>query len=309
MRHLIRSLALAAVALAMFGCLKKDAVSATTTTQTPAPLPADVKGVASAATAAAVPSTADTETAPKPAGGVATETGGAIVATGELASPVRSELAIKMPGRVAKVFVDEGSRVSQGQPLLELETDYTRLNLQRAEADVARAKAAEQDASRDLDRKKELIAKDSVPRATYDRSESAFQQAQAARLSAEAQQALLRQQLADAVLRSPVDGVIAERRTNPGQRLGEATVALVVAQTSPLKLRFRVPERYLASVHRGQAVQATVDPYPGEVFRGKVTVVGGVIDPTTRSLLVETEFANRDGKLKPGLFARVELEH
>ncbi|MGZ4779923.1 MAG: efflux RND transporter periplasmic adaptor subunit, partial [Thermoanaerobaculia bacterium] len=65
--------------------------------------------------------------------------------------------------------------------------------------------------------------------------------------------------------------------------------------------------RYLASVHKGQTVKATVDPYPGQVFEGRVTVVGGVIDSATRSLLVETEFLNRDGKLRPGLFARVEL--
>jgi len=84
-------------------------------------------------------------------------------------------------------------------------------------------------------------------------------------------------------------------------------VALVVVQTSPLKLRFRVPEKYLAQVHRGQDVKAAVDPYPGEVFTGKVTVVGGVIDPASRSFTVETEFPNRDGRLKPGLFARIEM--
>jgi len=82
----------------------------------------------------------------------------------------------------------------------------------------------------------------------------------------------------------------------------------VVVQTSPLKLRFRVPEKYLAEVHRGQTVKATVDPYPGQVFQGKVTVVGGVIDSATRSFTVEAEFANKDGRLRPGLFARVEME-
>lgn len=110
------------------------------------------------------------------------------------------------------------------------------------------------------------------------------------------------------MLRSPIDGVVAEKRTDIGQRLGDNTVALVVVQTSPLKLRFRVPEKYLAEVHRGQEVKASVDPYPGQVFAGRVTVVGGVIDPATRSFTVETEFANRDGKLRPGLFARVEME-
>ena len=206
------------------------------------------------------------------------------------------------------MFVDEGSHVAKGQPVLELETDYIRLILQRAEADAKRAAAAEKDASADLGRKKDLIAKESIPKATYDRSEAMYEQARAARQSAQAQAAFYRQQLDDAVLRSPIDGVVAEKRTDVGQRLGDNTVAVVVVQTSPLKLRFRVPERELSQVHKGQSVKATVDPYPNEMFEGKVTVVGGVIDSTTRSFFVETVFPNRDGRLRPGMFARVEME-
>ena len=289
---------------ALVACKKPE--TAATDTNKPAPeLPKDVQSVAAAATTT-------TTTAGEGAGatqnqGVATETNGVIVATGEFVSPVRSELAVKTPGRVAKMFVDEGSRVAKGAPVLQLETDYLRLNLDRANADIARAKAAEDDAHRDLDRKKDLIAKDSIPRATYDRSQSAYDQAVAMRQSANAQAALLRQQIDDATLRSPVDGVVAEKRADVGERLGDNSVAVVIMQISPLKLRFKVPERYLASVRVGDPVKANVDPYPNQVFAGRVTTVGGVVDSATRSFLVETEFANGDGKLKPGLFARVEM--
>ena len=285
-------------------CAKKEVQQQTKTA--PPPLPSDVQAVATAVTntdPASNPPQASAASAP-----VATESGGAIIATGEFVAPVRSELSAKNPGRVGRMYVDEGSHVTKGQPVLEEETDYIRLNLQRAEADAARAAAAEKDAASDLSRKKELIAKQSIPQATYDRTEAMYEQARAARQSAEAQAALYKQQLADATLRSPIDGVVAEKRTDVGQRLGDNTVAFVVVQTSPLKLRFRVPEKYMAEVHRGQTVKATVDPYPGQVFEGKVTVVGGVIDSATRSFTVETEFANRDGKLRPGLFARVEME-
>jgi len=301
MKRLILIVTLTALA----ACGKKE--PATASAKEAPPLPADVQKVASVMT------TTDPVTSTNPAGTstapvASPETGGAIVATGEFVSPVRSELSVKMPGRVGKMYVDEGTRVTRGQPLLELESDYTRLNAQRADAEVARAKAAEEDARHDLERKKDLIAKDSIPKATFDRSESMYQQAQATRQGAAAQAALLRQQVADAVLRSPIDGVVAEKRTDVGQRLGDNTVAVVVVQTSPLKLRFRIPEHYLPQVRRGESVNATVDPYPGETFSGKVTVVGGVIDPATRSFFVETEFANRDGRLRPGMFARVEME-
>lgn len=305
-RSLIRTLSLLVVALAMVACAKKDGAQASSTAQAP-PLPADVAKVSAVATTDAQ-SSGVTSTTPGTEPLATAVSGGTIAATGEFVSPVRSELSAKLPGRVAAVYVDEGSRVSKGQPLLALETDYVRLNLQRAEADAARAKAMRDDAARDVERKKGLIATNAIPQATMDRSQTAFDQASAGYQSAQAQAALLRQQLADSVVRSPIDGVVAEKRTDVGQRLGDNTVAVIVAQTSPLKLRFSVPERYLSAVHRGQPVKATVDPYPGELFQGRVTVIGGVIDPATRSLLVETEFPNRDGKLKPGMFARVELE-
>jgi multidrug efflux pump subunit AcrA (membrane-fusion protein) len=145
-RKTITTIALLIVALAIFGC-RKPSVQTQTSTQAPPPLPKDVQAVAPVATAATTQATSD-------AGVAAQETGGgAIAATGEFVSPVRSELSAKLPGRVAAVYVDEGSRVSKGQPVLELETDYVRLNLQRAEADAARAKAMIDDARRDVERK------------------------------------------------------------------------------------------------------------------------------------------------------------
>lgn len=311
MRSPYRIFVLLIAALSIVACSKKDTTSAqaATTSQAP-PLPSDVAKVSAVAsdtssTTVSTTAAASTSTDAAPTAELA---GGKIAATGEFVSPVRSELSAKLPGRVAAVYVDQGSHVTRGQPLLQLETDYVRLNLQRAEADAARAKAMADDARRDVERKKGLIATNAIPQATMDRSQAAYDQAAAAMQSAQAQVALLRQQLADSTVRSPIDGVVADKRTDVGQRLGDNTVAFVVAQTSPLKLRFRVPERYLASVRKGQPVKASVDPYPGQVFEGKVTVVGGVIDSATRSLLVETEFPNRDEKLRPGMFARVELE-
>jgi membrane fusion protein, multidrug efflux system len=301
-----RFLTVSIVALALIACGKKDVAPAASAKEPPA-LPSDVQSVATSATTTQTTTIVPAQTGTTDTPAIATDNGGTIVATGEFVSPVRSELSAKLPGRVGAMYVDEGSRVTKGQPLLALETDYVRLNLQRAEADTARAKAMADDASRDVERKKGLLATNAVPQATFDRSQAAYDQAHAALQSAQAQASLYRQQLADSTLRSPIDGVVAEKRTDVGQRLQDNSVALVVVQTSPLKLRFRVPERYLASVHRGQPVKATVDPYPNQPFEGHVTVVGGVIDSSTRSLLVETEFPNRDGRLRPGLFARVEL--
>ena len=282
----------------------EDAASQTTEVKKEAPaLPADVQSVAPAGqtqtTSATSTSTAVAEASPADSG--------LVTATGEFISPAQSELAPKFPGRVAAVFVDEGARVGRGQPLAALETDYMRLELARAEAELQRATSAANDAARDLARKRELRAKESVPQAMLDRSVTAAEQSQAARSGAASAVQLMRRRLSDATIRSPINGVVSERRADVGEHLGEANVAFVVLQTSPLKLRFSVPERYLARLRSGQTVVASVDPYPGEEFRGTVKTVGGVIDPKSRTLFAEAEFANTDGRLRPGLFARVQL--
>lgn len=297
-KRLILTFTILTLSLALLACGGDESSAATTstatTTQEAPALPADVQ--ATNATAAATDTSATTSTADA----------NVFSATGEFVSPVRSELSARIPGRVAKMYVDEGSRVRRGQPVLELETEYSRLNLQAANAEVARAKAALDEAARDLERKRELIGKGSIPQATFDRSQGVFEQARAAHQAASAQAALLRQQVADATLRAPVDGIVAEKRTEVGARLGDGGVAFVVVQLSPLKLRYAVPERYLGRINPGDPVTARVDPYPNEAFTGVVKTIGGVIDPKTRTMFAEAEFANRDGRLRPGLFARVE---
>lgn len=290
------------LALALLGCSTDEpatetaaATATTTAAQEAPPLPDDV--------ANATMVSESTSTAATAAANATT-----LSATGEFMANVRSELSPKWPGRVARLHVDEGTRVTRGQAVLELESDYLRLNLQTAEAETARAKALMDEAARDLARKQELIAKGSIPRATFDRSQAAYDQAKAAHAAAAAQVSLLRQQVADATLRSPVNGIIAEKRTDVGARLGDGGVAFVVVQLSPLKLRFQVPERYLGKIERGDTVTAKVDPYPNESFTGTVKTIGGVIDPKTRTMFAEAEFANRDGRLRPGLFARVEAK-
>lgn len=285
-----------AAALTLAACSRDGAIPAQAATKTPPPLPADVQQVAESMNKSAVATSTAAVASDK------------FTATGEFVSPSRSELSPKMPGRVAAIYVDHGSRVQRGQALLALESDYQRLEVQRAEADLARANAAAEEARRDFERKKELRAKDSVPQSAFDRSQALFEQSVGARQVAASTLSMARQRVDDSILRSPMNGAVAERRVDVGEHLGEAGVAFVIYQTAPLKLRFNVPERFFGALRPGQTVAASVDPYPTEVFSGSIRTVGGVIDPQTRTFFAEAEFANRDGRLTPGLFARVEVD-
>ncbi len=294
-----RTAALAALlfVLALAGCGPKAPEAAPKSTTTPAPLPDEVKLL-------------EATVAPTPAANPVKDPAQdrVLLATGEFIPLVRSELVARVTGRVAKVLVDEGARVAEGEPMLTLETEYLKLDVARAEAETARAAAVLADAEKDFARKKELVGKGSVSTAAFERSQAAFEGAKASRLGAQAGLDLAKQRLSDAVLRAPVDGVVLEKRVDVGERLSEGTVTFVVVQTAPLKLRFRVPERFLGAAERGAKVRATVDPYPGETFDGTVSVVVPALDPASRTFAVEALFPNRDGRLRPGLFARVELE-
>jgi membrane fusion protein, multidrug efflux system len=285
--------------LLLTACSRGGTVAATPVAA--ATLPADVSDLAKKA--------ADHEAQPsRPAPGpsIAETERSPIAATGELIAPMRSEVAPKQPGRVAAVFAREGARVRAGQPIVAFETEYLELDLRRAEAELSRATAMEHDAARDLERKRELIATESVSRAAFDRAQTAYESAVAARQETSVATSTIRQRIKDATLRAPFDGVIESRMVDVGERIGDGP-AFVIAQTSPLKLRFRLPEHSLGSVREGQQVDATTDAYGVTSFQGRITMIGGVIDSATRTLLVEADVSNADGRLRPGMFARVNL--
>lgn len=229
-------------------------------------------------------------------------------ASGEFQPRVEANVAPRIAGHVAAVLVDEGQSVAKGQVLLRFDSEYLRLDVERAEADLQRATAGLTEAERDFARKQELQAKGSVAQSAFDRSWGAHERAKADRAGAQATLDTARQRLSDADLRSPINGVVGRRQVQIGEQVDPGRVVFLVQQIAPLKLRFRLPERRLGSVHAGQSVQAQVDPFPGEVFAGRVTQVGGVIDSSSRTFFVEAEFDNRDNRLRPGLFARVRLQ-
>lgn len=276
--------------------------------ETSTALPDDVKQVASVANQPGSPASPATPVQDGAAQDAQTSSPAGFTATGEFRSPVTSNLSPRLPGRVETVYVDAGEAVRRGQPLLKLETRYTELEAQQAGAQAAQARAALTEAANDFQRKKELFDKGSVPQATFDRASSARDQAQAALASASAALETARARSADAILRSPFDGVVVERRTAVGERLQDNSVAFVIGQTAPLDLRFQMPERFLPAVREGQAVRASVDAYPGVVFEGRVDVIAQTVDPSSRSFFVEAVFPNQDRRIRPGMFAQVHID-
>ena len=211
-------------------------------------------------------------------------------------------------GRIVALNASPGDNVKAGQVLASIDAPDLAAavaDLRKAEADEARKKLA-------LERAQKLFDAEVAPR--KDLEVAAADQAAA---RAETQRAQMRlRNLAPAggdgrglALRSPVNGVVADRKANPAMEVqpGMADPLFVVTDLKRLWVMVDLPERYLARVSQGLHATVTVDAYPGETFRATVARIGQVVDPGTRRIQVRCDLPNPEGVLKPEMYARVSL--
>ncbi|HEX4959702.1 MAG TPA: efflux RND transporter periplasmic adaptor subunit [Thermoanaerobaculia bacterium] len=266
--------------------------------------------------------------------------------SGTLAADQQATLGLKVAGRLEKIFVDIGTPVRQGQPIarlvptdFELRVEQARTALVQARvrlslpaegpdsavppdqtAGVRQAAATLKQAQLTLERMKRLFDQQLIPRSDLDAAEASLGVAdgryQEAVEEARTRQAVLgqrrselgiaQQQLTDSVLTAPFGGIIRERLANAGDYVAVGTPIAVLVQVHPLRLRLAVPEREAAGVKVGQSVSLHVE---GETARheGKVVRISPSISEDNRTLMVEAEVPNPDGRLRPGSFARAEI--
>lgn len=124
----------------------------------------------------------------------------------------------------------------------------------------------------------------------------------------EAELGLAQKKLGDATLRAPITGAIARRHVNPGEFLKDNTPVYTIVRSDPLKYAGTVSERAALDLRPGQAVRLEVDPAPGRTFSGRITRVSPAVDVASRTVALEAEVPNPRDQLKPGLFARGEVE-
>jgi hypothetical protein len=108
-------------------------------------------------------------------------------------------------------------------------------------------------------------------------------------------------------VRSPVSGVIVEKQAVRGMRVTAGQALFRVADLSSVWIEANVPEQDVASVRVGQMATITLDAYPVESFAGRATYIHTSIDEATRTLKVRFQVANGRGRLRPGMYANVEI--
>lgn len=203
---------------------------------------------------------------------------------------VRPEVA----GRITRIHFTEGGRVQAGQPLVSLDTATAGAALREAEANLANSRSAATRAS-------ELVGEQLIARSDYDN-------VRAQRAVDEARVASARAAISKMTLRAPFSGQIGLRSVSVGEYVNAGQDLVTLVRLDPIEVDFSVPETRLGSLRTGQPVLVEVDAFPGERFGGEVVAIDPVIDPNSRSVKLRAQVANPDHRLRPGQFARVQLQ-
>lgn len=211
-------------------------------------------------------------------------------------------------GRVTSLSLQVGDRVRAGQALLALDAP----ELAAAVADLRKARADDERRRLALDRAQRLFEAGVLPRREL---EAAQAEADVARAEAQRAERRLRNlsasdpDSATYALRSPLEGVVAERRVNPGMEVRPdlPDPLFVITDTSRLWVLIDLPERELALVRTGQRALVRADAWPSERFIATIERIGERVDPATRRVEVRAVVENIDRRLKPEMYVQVTL--
>lgn len=212
-----------------------------------------------------------------------------------------------LAGRVTAIDAETGQRVKAGDALLSIDSP----DFASASSDSVKADADLLHKQRAYDRARQLLAIQGIARRDVEAAEADLHQAEAEALRARARLKNLASHTTTTegrfILRAPIAGIVSERQVSAGTevRPDAANPLYVITEPRHLWVLVDLPERQLGKVKVGQPVLVEVDAYPGEVFHGKVTVIGESLDPVTRRIQVRCYLNNATLGLKPEMFARV----
>jgi len=227
--------------------------------------------------------------------------------TGTLVPNQDADVAADVSGKVQQTFVERGSFVKQGSPLVRV--DARSAVISRAEAAAqARAIEAQSDvAKNDCTRVEKLFRDGSISQAEFERQTAQCHATQFSKEAADARAQMAGKVLGDATIRAPFSGIVAERFVTAGEYVRPDTRVVTLVDIETLRLELTVQESAINQIHEGQTVQFRVAS-SSDPFTAQIRYVGPAVRRTSRDLVVEALVSNADHKLKPGMFATAKVE-
>ena len=203
--------------------------------------------------------------------------------TANVQADVVNKITPTMPGRIEKIYVEIGDKVSKGQLLAQMESS----NLQQQQTQL-------QNLERDYQRYLELLKVGGIAQQQVDQVKTQLDMLRTAIGNLEE----------NTKLRSPINGVVTARNYDNGDVFAQIPI-LIVEQLNSLKAIVYVSESYFSKIKTGMPVDVKLDVYDDEVFSGKIALIHPTINAATHTFGVEVAIENRSLKVRPGMYSRI----
>jgi membrane fusion protein (multidrug efflux system) len=212
---------------------------------------------------------------------------------GSLAAVQGVMVCNELPGTVQKIAFESGGQVKQGDLLVQLDISVDAAQLRGLESQAQLARI-------NLERAQDLRRNNTNAQADLDTAQAQYQQTQAAMDT-------LKATIAKKAIAAPFAGRLGLRQVNLGQYLAAGTAIVTLQTLDPIYVNFALPQQEVADLTEGQKVQVHIDAYPGETFEGVLNAISPKVDDASRNLQVQATLGNAAARLKPGMFAAVEV--
>jgi len=216
-----------------------------------------------------------------------------VPAVGTLMANESIVVRAEIPGLIESISFEEGSEVEAGALLVLLNSDEHRAIVDETQATVELARLS-------FARATDMHKKSMISRQEYDEAQARLKESRAA---------LRRNQavLAKTRLVAPFSGTVGLRHVSPGAYIRPGQDLVNLEDIDPIKVEFKLSERFAAAIAVGQQIELLVDALPDRTFVGEIYAINPRLDPRTRAFSLRARVANEDGNLRPGMFARVNL--
>jgi membrane fusion protein (multidrug efflux system) len=221
----------------------------------------------------------------------------------------KDEVAVgaEVAGKINKLHIDEGSPVKTNQPLLAIDDEKFRLEVEETKAQLEEAQARLKNSQTNLNRMTSLFQDAIIGQNDFDDAQTQVSLNRAVVEKLQARLNRSKKSLRDTRVVAPIDGIISQRMVSIGEYVKVGAILVKVVDSNPLKLVFSLPEKNAVEIKTGQKVSISTHAYPGKIFEGTIYFINPKVDENTRTIEVKAWVDNSDYKLRPGFFVNVTV--
>ena len=249
-------------------------------------------------------------------------------ASGYIVAQRKAAVASKVTGTLVALMVEEGSKIKKGDVIARMENidvsavrDQAAANLNTARAALGQARVEEDNARKEHERYRELVAREFVSRSDYEVTETRHRKAvdgvKAAEAAVHAAEAVLKNAEAGldyTLIRAPFDAIVLTKNADIGDivtPIGAAANAkaavVTIADMNSLQVEVDVSETSITTIRIGQPCDIQLDALPDMRFRGEVYAIVPTVDRSKATVLVKVRFLDKDRRMLPDMSAKVSF--